>query len=100
MKPLRYLCAVLIVAGLLFPTNLLAIKLIFKDERGHYHYRCTEKTGGITTVIYRAEGVYVDGPEGQQFFPMETASIVRSGDDYVRTTEKFARWGCRERLNR
>jgi hypothetical protein len=99
MKRTRFLLIALVAACLLLPVNLMAIQLIFKDYRGHYHYRCTEKTGGITTVIYRAEGIYVDGPEGQKFFPMETASIVRSGDNYVRTTEKFARWGCREKLN-
>jgi hypothetical protein len=83
----------------LLPLSAMAIKLIYKDDRGVYHYRCTEKTGGVTTVTYRAEGIYVDGPKGQKFFPMDTAPIVRS-EDYALITKRYARWGCREKLLR
>ncbi len=99
MRSPKKTIAFLIVLTLLIPLSALAIKLIYKDYRGVYHYRCTEKTGGITIVNYRAEGVYVDGPNGQKFFPMDTARIVRS-PEYTQITERYARWGCREKLVR
>ncbi len=89
----------LIALALLVPLSAMGIKLIYKDNRGVYHYRCTEKTGGITIVNYRAEGVYVDGPNGQKFFPLDSARAVRS-PDYTQITERYARWGCREKLVR
>ena len=89
----------LLCCSLLFPLPALAIKLIFKDNRGHYHYRCTDKTGGVAIVVYRAEGIYVNGPTGQFFYPIDTAPIVRS-EDYTKVTEKYARLGCREKLER
>ncbi len=81
------------------PYKAMAIKLKFKDNRGHYHYICTDKTGGVTIVAYRAEGIFVDGPNGQKFFPMNTADVIRS-PEYVKITEWHARWGCREKLIR
>ena len=97
MKHIKLFLFFILTAGFIFPVDSFAIKLVFKNNRGHYHYRCTDKTGGITRVIYRAEGVFVDGPKGQEFFPADTAAIVRS-ENYIKITEKYARWGCREKL--
>lgn len=81
----------------LLSSGLQAIQLIFKDNKGHYHYRCTDKTGGKTIVVYRAEGVFVDGPTGQTFYPLASGSVIRS-EDAIKVTEKYARIGCREKL--
>lgn len=72
-----------------------AIKLIYKDSKGHYHFKCTDKTGGKTVIKYRAEGVFVDGPTGQEFYPLDSASVIRS-EHSIKITEKYARMGCRE----
>mgnify|MGYP006291662087 FL=1 len=99
MKSLKIFLFITIASAWILPHHAMAIKLIYKDNRGHYHFRCTDKTGGVTIVVYRAEGVYVDGPNGQEFFPADTASIVRS-EEYFKITEKYARWGCKEKLRR
>ncbi len=78
-----------------FTGSVSAIKLIYKDNKGHYHYRCTDKAGGKTVVIYRSEGVYINGPAGQQFIRLKTATLKRS-EDNIKKTETFARIGCRE----
>lgn len=96
MKPLQ---SFIIISAMILGFNpvLGAIQLIYKDYKGHYHYRCTDKTGGKTIVAYRAEGVFIDGPTGQQFIPLDSAAATRS-EKSVKITERFARMGCRERL--
>ena len=82
---------------LYFTLDTVAIQLIYKDSKGHYHFRCTDKTGGKTIIKYRKEGVYVDGPTGQIFYPMDSSSATRSPDS-IKITEMYARMGCRENL--
>ncbi|MBU2512413.1 hypothetical protein KJ966_13850 [bacterium] len=77
--------------------DLSAIQLIYRDNKGHYHYRCTDKTGGKAIVVFRSEGVFVNGPTGQDFYPLDTAAVERS-DDRVKVIERYARMGCRERM--
>ncbi len=97
MKRLYFLLLGILILGFLPAPNLSAIVLIYKDRKGHYHYRCTDKTGGKTIVVYRAEGVFVDGPTGQVFFPMDSATVKRS-EAAIKVTERYARIGCRERV--
>ena len=97
MKRLFFPILIGLIFGFFPILNLSAIQLIFKDNKGHYHYRCTDKTGGKTVVVYRSEGVFVDGPTGQDFYPADSATIKRS-EASIKITEKYARIGCRERL--
>lgn len=96
MKRLLFLLTATLIA-LLISSELLAIQLIYRDHKGHYHYRCTDKTGGKTVIQFRNEGIFVNGPTGQVFYPMDTASVARSAER-IKVVERYARMGCRERL--
>ncbi len=99
MKKLTYLILLTLGLSLFLSAESFAIKLMFKDSKGHYHFKCTDKTGGKTIIMYRAEGVFVDGPTGQMFYPSDSASTLRSIDS-IKITEKYARMGCREHMRK
>jgi hypothetical protein len=97
MKKLKTFALVVIGLFLLPITQPQAIQLLYKDNKGHFHFKCTDKTGGKTIVKYRAGGVFVDGPTGQDFYPLDSATSLRSEVSF-KITEKYARIGCREHV--
>ena len=97
MSSRNLLISLLAILLLILAGNLSAIQLIYKDYKGHYHYRCTDKVGGKTIVVFRNEGVFVNGPTGQEFYPLDSAAVERS-NARIKIVERFARMGCRERL--